>query len=457
MNKRNFLTDDRDRRECIKTLLIITFIALMFNLFMAELIGDDPSYLDRLNTLGYVEASIDHFKNWSSRILIEAALMFFSNYFYLWLLINTAVMVGTVWIINKYTTAKMTAQTLLFTFGLYCMIPLNLMREAGWVATTLNYHWSVCFALFAFYPFYQKMKKEKLSVPMFLLTIPLLIFSSNQEQINLCFFAFTALVSIYLIRKRRYDIRLLISSLISFAGIVVFLLAPGNKVRTALETKERFPAFADFTFFNKVDVGISSFGKPFFIDSNILFFLLFSLVAFLVFQNSQNYYGKILAALPAGMSFIVYLGGTMESGFVHYASNKIGDIFSTKGLENWFLTTGTRLSLRNPGTWIATLLVLGLLVCLIYGLWMSFADPSKIVLAVLILLMGFFSRVMMGFSPTVWASGVRTYYIVFISALMLILMLVDELRKSSEKAANALSFIAAVMGVCTLILTVFNK
>ena len=36
----------------------------------------------------------------------------------------------------------------------------------------------------------------------------------------------------------------------------------------------------------------------------------------------------------------------------------------------------------------------------------------------------------MGFSPTVWASGMRTYYILYVVIAILVLMAVKELMKS---------------------------
>ncbi len=46
------------------------------------------------------------------------------------------------------------------------------------------------------------------------------------------------------------------------------------------------------------------------------------------------------------------------------------------------------------------------------------------------MIMGFCSRLIMGFSPTVWASGMRTYYILYVVIAILVLMAVKELMKS---------------------------
>ncbi|MCT6632032.1 hypothetical protein N4E61_15270, partial [Staphylococcus aureus] len=79
-----------------------------------------------------------------------------------------------------------------------------------------------------------------------------------------------------------------------------------------------------------------------------------------------------------------------------------------------FTELGTKLSLFYPGTWIATLVVLALLLCLIVGIYLSFDNKKTSIFLVILMIMGFCSRLIMGFSPTVWASGMRTYYILYV-------------------------------------------
>lgn len=46
---------------------------------MPTMRADDVVYASRLDELGYLGASIEHYKTWSSRIIIELFLMFFLN------------------------------------------------------------------------------------------------------------------------------------------------------------------------------------------------------------------------------------------------------------------------------------------------------------------------------------------------------------------------------------------
>ncbi|NTM20478.1 hypothetical protein HQ712_13785, partial [Enterococcus faecium] len=145
------------------------------------------------------------------------------------------------------------------------------MGETGWRATTLNYQWPVTFCLLVFYPFYQLLRDEKINMKIYWISIPLLIFSANQEQVNVCFFALTSIVTVYLLFKKNYSYKLLVFSVISFIELIFSLTTPGNSVRATQEVGRWFPQYEHFNFLNKLDLGISSFGKPFFLDTNILF------------------------------------------------------------------------------------------------------------------------------------------------------------------------------------------
>lgn len=107
--------------------------------------------------------------------------MFFAKNFILWQLSNAIVMFGTVVLMCKYIFKKIDARSLLLVFAIYCFVPLKIMGETGWIATSINYHWPVFFAMIAFYPFYQRLINEKTNTYVYCLALPFLVFGANQE------------------------------------------------------------------------------------------------------------------------------------------------------------------------------------------------------------------------------------------------------------------------------------
>lgn len=438
-------------------LLLIFFSCLIFTFFMSNFGGDDIVFLNRVNDFGYIKASIDYYNNWSSRTVIELLLMFFSKHHLMWQIFNSFVMTGTVYIVTEYTLNKKNIQNLYFVFGIYAMIPLTLMRETGWIATTLNYHWAVFFVLVAFFPFYQTLKDKEVTLKIYALSVISLIYGANQEQINICFFVLTLILTIYFLINKKYNFKLLILNIISFSELLYFLFSPGNKVRLSKEIIHWFPDYIHYSLINKFDLGLSSFGKPFFIDSNMLFFILFIIVAFLVYKSEHNMFLKFISAIPAFFNIIIYLGNTTKLGFSNYPANTSTAIFASNNLANRFSNTGTGLTIHNPSTWLPTILILFLIFCLTVGLLLSFKTIKKGLFTSLLFIMAVSSRIMIGFSPTVWASGVRTYLVTFIVTMIIISLLIDPLEKISKNTTDYIKFTITVIGISTFLLTILNN
>lgn len=129
----------RINKELFFLLLVIWLGFLFFNLYMPSFRADDLVYSNRLDQLGYLGASIEHYKTWSSRMIIELFMMFFSKHFLLWKFVNSIIMLGTVLMICKYVFEKLDGKNVLLVTSVYCLVPLTVMGETGWESTTLNY------------------------------------------------------------------------------------------------------------------------------------------------------------------------------------------------------------------------------------------------------------------------------------------------------------------------------
>ncbi|MFS7398510.1 DUF6056 family protein [Carnobacterium maltaromaticum] len=445
-------------KERIIVLLSIYISFLLFNFFMTTFKADDLVYLQRVSEMGYIQASIKNYNNWSSRMVIEFFLMFLTKHFVLWKVLNATVMLGTVVIICKYVFKEIESRKLIMTFAVYSFIPLTVMGETGWIATTMNYHWPLLFAMVAFYSFYQLLINERINLTIYYLSLPLLIFAVNQEQVNACFFVLTTLLSFYLWSQRKYDYKLSLISAISFLGIVFSVTAPGNKIRAGREIIDWFPNYDNLNVINKLDLGISSFGKPFFFDFNILFILFFLLIFVLSYTKTKNYYLRLISAVPLFFNVMIYFGNTTKQGFLNILGGDRAMIWNSGNLDTLFSVNGTGLSVFHVGTWVATLSILGLLTCLIIGIYLSFNNRNKAIFVILLLLMAFCSRIIMGFSPTVWASGMRTYYISYVVVAILVLLLLKELANIlGYKKMELVQFSISAIGICTFILSILTK
>ncbi|BDP94686.1 hypothetical protein EfmGK941_16910 [Enterococcus faecium] len=129
----------------------------------------------------------------------------------------------------------------------------------------MNYQWPVAFSLLTFYPFFQLLRGEEINARKAIEQYCQLKHFPNVTINDICFFVLTSIVSLYLIVNGRYNYKLSVFSIISLAELIFSLTTPGNALRAAHEINKWFPEYKNFNFLNKLDLGISSFGKPFFL------------------------------------------------------------------------------------------------------------------------------------------------------------------------------------------------
>ena len=104
-------------------------------------------------------------------------------------------------------------------------------------------------------------------------------------------------------------------------------------------------------------------------------------------------------------------------------------------LRDALTETGTGLDLSSPGTMIPDLFLGAIFLCVVFGL-LTFPNRDKAwtMLGVLAICLG--TKVMMGFSPTVWASGDRTGMPLMIGLIWMSGMLIQEIERKDEGRAG---------------------
>ena len=139
---------------------------------------------------------------------------------------------------------------------------------------------------------------------------------------------------------------------------------------------------------------------------NICYFILAFVSMIGVMEKKNRKAIKAVSAVP----FILSLAFGMLSPLTI-------QIFPMINLTNALTKTGTNITLTSVGTWIPDLLLLFTGSCLLISVWFSFEEKRHSLFSCLILLIGFASRMIMGFSPTIWASLGRTFYFMYITII----------------------------------------
>ena len=255
-----------------------------------------------------------------------------------------------------------------------------------------------------------------------------IIAAMSIEQMGAGLLAFEGMsILSLLIQKKRIPAVIWIQTAITFVAFVILFMAPGNEMRVASEITTWMPGYKELSVGNHLFMTIqwmlSSFaneGKAFFIAIWVAGFLL-------LMKSKKAKVYQILAVVFSVAAILPYAGITF------FSEMGIGDIDIEQclmELPTWqSMTTQNRIAFF---WWIAAVL---------FTLVLLWKVTGHSVFISMVFLGGIASEAVLYFSPTIYASGARVYYLTDLMYLFIILWMV--MHMDSEKKKNL--FIAGVV------------
>ncbi len=402
---------------------VLTVFLLVVHIFIKLSKGDDVYFQSALRDYSLVDWTVFRYNNWTSRNLVEIVLVIIVGHQNVWRFLNVAMMVLGAISISKIFSNKKSKITNWVICVLFLCLPISTHNSAGWITTTVNYSWVLCLGLFVMIPIKKIIYKEKISWYEYIFYFLAMIYATNLEQ--MCFillveyFVFTCYVY-YLDRKLNWF--LLSGVIINFASLIFIFTCPGNANRNASEIVTWFPDYGDLSLFRKIEMGYSSTLFEFIMRVNWIF-LFFAVVLFIcVFLKQKNMFYRVISLIPVLCNFIF-------SFFVKLFGNYFPGLLEIKHSLTQY---GTGLSL-DPATWIPDILLSLVCISILVSVYVIFENKKMSIFTIFILLLGFASRMMMSFSPTIWASGTRTFIYMYISVLICSIILFQEIRQYKMK------------------------
>ena len=178
-----------------------------------------------------------------------------------------------------------------------------------------------------------------------------------------------------------------IGIIIDVLNIVVILFSPGNQLRKQAEMMNRFLEFDDFSFIDKVYLGIVHTFKILVIQQNAIFLFLCIVLAIMSVNYLKEIYKKIIGIMPMASILII------KTILPKYKIKNMKSI-------NYHMI-GTYLPLC-----IAVVMLMAITISIVYLLYDK-DYSNKWYLPIVLLCGGLATQVAMGFSPTIYASGNR--------------------------------------------------
>ena len=408
-------------------ILALFILELALTIFITPNKFDDKTFIENIASNSIISYVGPRYFWWTSRTIIEYTLcLVLKTSKYLWILIEALMVTLEGYSISKLFIKDNKKENNIMLLFMILVYPLDVMNSAGWAATTTNYMWPLALGLFSLIPIRKIWDGEKIKFWQYPLYTLALLYACNQEQtcaIIVCLYILFTIITT--IRDKKLHPYLLIQSLFTIASLVFILTCPGNYERQASEISENFKDIGMLSTLDKLGLGFTANFSEIFTKGDLVFLMFTGLIYVYIMTNYKDKLYRVVAAIPFLSILVSHYFRRLTEKFFPFI-NLFFDEFGTKDVK---LTAANCNNLFNA---IPIVFSLGITICIVLSLLLIFKKLKNNV-ALLIFLAGLASRVMMGFSPTVFVSGERTRIYFDFAMIIASLLVWLEFKKNTEK------------------------
>lgn len=422
--------------------LVLFLIQLGINYFKTIGYGDDDWFRNILSNKQIVPSGTVteylkwRYETWTSRIIIE---FFLVNLLQLnviiWKVLDATILAILGIAISKVFVSKELDNKICqkinwaITILLMCL-SFDMFGGAGWIATFANYLLPITMGIVTLIPLKKVLCEDKIrkfEYPIYMISC---LIASNMEQMCAILFVVFLIFTIYCFAIKKKNVILPLLFIIVLLGLINIITCPGNDARNEAEMKNYYPKFEELVFIDKIALGLSGMMQFCLINFNLIYVLLTGLIMFIIINKYENPIIKLIAIFP----FVMGVAFNVCINFTASIAPKFIYSFKDYPVENVLTQNG------NAGYMILSI-YMAIILCIFISLILIFRKQYRTILAILILGAGMCAKIMLGFSPTVWASGDRTGFILMISMILVIILILEE--QNEKMIDNFLNIIIA--------------
>ena len=417
--------------------LIFLIILLCYHWKLAVVTADYPTFqtivskhpLLSLTKNGFLSY---RYATWSSRSLIEFNVgVLVSVPTEIWRILDSVIFAAIAVLLSKLLANNNESPffynclACLFV-GLFILTFSKILESAGWLATTTNYIWPICFILIHFYllkEFIFKNKdisKFKRTIIYLILIITLLEAISSEQLLVMVGGAYLFAIVYCLYKKIEIPKLIYLFIIIILFNFIYDFCCPGNINRVKVVTKLGFPDYANFNIINKLDVGINYFLSWILMAKDLFSVIFLAFLGFYTYLISNKKKITIITLIPC--LAVLFFASLRFANFTTVYS-----YFDLTNLKHGLLSLGF-IRMLSCG-------VMYLIITLIplYSIYLIYKDNKKLGYFIFVLLiLGFGSVIISGFTPSLTSDG-RIYLNYLFVMIILDYLLVDKILEFKNK------------------------
>lgn len=430
------------KKYILPYVLLAAFLFAMFCMITEPTLDDLAYQRIKVSSLGDLADFLSiQYTQWSSRMVTEPLVL---------LLVNLDMMVWRIFCVTNILIIALSIRYLLgFRSSLWknaalCLLvgafPFSYYASAGWITTTAIYLISISLGMVSLYPLRKLLNGTKSTWWENALFILSALLACNHEQVGAVVLGVYLCSCVYCIVLHRKISRMQICQIgIALTSILFILTCPGNAVRSEIETLTWLPEYADWNILEKLRRGFFHASDYYFYTTEINFFafsLLFLLSLALFLSPVKSW--KKAASLAAALWPCLAVGILLLQKFGLLAKNTL------------FPWEEYGVNMLSGGIDVARAASASLLLLLVFcELFWLFGNSVSFWASSMFLAAGFGTAAVLGFSPTIYASGNRVFSVYIYTTIILICYVLNRLFDDKFGKQERLALLAA--GVFSLI------
>ena len=411
-------------KGALLALFILEFIVTMF---ITPIKYDDKTFLDNVSGTTIISYVGPRYFNWTSRFIIEYTLCaVLKTSKYCWILLEALMVTLAGYSISEIFVKDNKRENNIMLLFMILAYPLDIMNSAGWAATTVNYMWPLATCLYALIPIKKIWDGSKIKLFEYPLYMLALIYAGNQEQTCCILVGCYVVFSIFMIIKnKKLSPFMAIQTILAIASLIFILTCPGNYVRNSIEINECFKDFGMLTILDKIALGYTSTMGLFIKKGSLVFAILSLIIVVYIFSYYKSKLYRIVALIPLVSICMLCYGRSVAINIFPF----FGAFRTLVTEERVMLTAANSNNMTNIIPIVFAFVNINAIILSLLVIFKTLKNN----MALFVFLVGFASRMIMGFSPTIFVSGERTMIFFEFAMIIVSLLIWQELLKKNDK------------------------
>jgi hypothetical protein len=367
--------------------------------------NDDLVYSQYAHTMKLFDYLKWEYERWSSRLLVESVwILMFRLPLFVWQLISALCMTAILWAIYYLFLAKKSVLSVWVMCALVFLVNFNNIFASIPVVVSITYIWTIAALLIAFIPI-KLIEEDHISNRWwYALFLPLAAFAGNIEICLIPLLIFSFLLSLKSLMSKKHEYYYYLMFMITICELIFALTSPGVSVRTIAETYNWYVTYGALSLIQRTALAVVilfhwvvvKYYYLFGISALFMFFIIF-------FDKKQIPLFKVISAIP--LAAVLVLGVFQKQAL--QAIPALNRAFADTASEQVFAGIIQSDAYHTPKRVALLACVILTLFSYLLSIYFIFKNTKKTVICLLLIATGFLSCMMIGYSPTIYASQVR--------------------------------------------------